>query len=395
MKKTAVSGLLAVILVFAALLSGCKGEGIFASIAVSEKIVDGSLPDGVRASEVFNTSGSDFAFFSSGPRLFVKNITTGSNWSTVSLPGGYETVQSIAGSNNTIVLALSKGYGSSYETALYYFPGAASTPAYTKVTGADFLGTDSGYQTLGVFCPNPAGIDFYIDVRNWSGTHGEGSGTLQDSNFYSITNANLAVGWGSATSLATLTGRYITDGAFDGATYRFTAVNDDATSGILIDETGATIGTTPADLGPMTDIEYLANAGAFIAGSRTDSALYVGGTVGDNWYTVSGVGPDETHVSFADVTGAGTNTVLVGRDTLSGEGGYIEINTGGAAPIADGSWSVQTNSFADIVQYDSSPLPDVSITDFSKISGFLYASTRGEGLWRLDDSAAGNAWTDE
>jgi hypothetical protein len=107
------------------------------------------------------------------------------------------------------------------------------------------------------------------------------------------------------------------------------------------------------------------------------------------------VGADDAHISFSDVTDAGSNIVLVGRDTTGGTGGYIEINTGGAAPIIDDDWTVQANSFADTVQYTSSPLPDVSITEFSKIGSFLYSSTRGEGLWRLDDSAAGNAWTDE
>ncbi|MDF1568540.1 MAG: hypothetical protein RQ801_00365 [Spirochaetaceae bacterium] len=424
MKRTATSGLLAVIFVFAALLSGCKGVGIFASIAVSEKIIDGSLPDGVRASEVFTLTAdlSDdatvnpivYGYFSTGPRLFRKSgIDTGASWSAVSLPDGFEVVQSIAGSNNNVILlALSKGYGSSYHTALYYFwvDTTPTDPApdvmhFDKVTNGDFYGDDSGYQTIGLFYPDPTGDTFYINIRNWSGTHGDSGVSLINSDLSSIdVTPSSGSNWlTDEVQAATPTINYrITDGAGDstGTTIRFTAVNDNASGGIVINEAGTTI---TSSTGPMTDIEWLDLAGhtssgdeAFIMGSSHTSALYASDD-GTNWYTVENPSPDNVHISFADVTSSGNDIILIGRDIQGGKGGYVELDTADVAPTADDIWRVvsNTNTFADTNQYDSSPLPDVSITEFSKIGAYLYATTRSEGLWRLDDSTAGNAWTDE
>jgi hypothetical protein len=301
MKRTAIPGLMAVIFVFAALLSGCKGEGIFASIAVSEKIVDGSLPDGVRASEVFTLTAdlSDdatvnpivYGYFASGPRLFRKaGIDTGASWSAVSLPDGFEVIQSIAASNNVAVMTLSKGYGSDYRSTLYYMGvNTATEPdelVMLPITGGDFPGSESSWQEIDIFCPDPSVNSFYVGVQQKSGTHGE-TDNLVETDFHGAFAVDPVTGGTLSGVAQTLTGVYIDDAAYSGAATLFTVVNNDATSGYLINQLGLPVGTNPIDLGPMTDIAYLAKTDVFITGSRSTSELYVStDDTGTTWTTV-------------------------------------------------------------------------------------------------------------
>jgi len=380
--------------------AGCDGYGIFANIAISEKIIDGSLPEGTSPSAVHEIS--DYAYISAGPKLFVKDKLTDSNWRAVELPNGYDGVQSIASTTNEILMALWRyDGGDDYEVALYYFDldtGSSTSPDYEKISAIpSWFATSSSYSNVYIFSPDPAG-PFYVNVRDFAGDVTEGSFSTSSLNTISSPVSVAS----TLTFVSDLSGQIITGAAASASAVRFSTSNAANTSGSVYDDTGATsAGYAYTD--PVGGINYLPDVDSFIV-----SATDLSGDVypvyastdgnGDTWEQVGG-NSSSWFLSFADVSSTfGSARILAGYDTRGGGSGYAEIDATDPNPS---NWSFVDRALANDNNYISTTMSEVSVSAFSSLTvlgtDYLYASTRSQGLWRLDvtGTGTGNDWTEE
>ncbi|RKX84378.1 MAG: hypothetical protein DRP70_13320, partial [Spirochaetes bacterium] len=131
---------------------------------------------------------------------------------------------------------------------------------------------------------------------------------------------------------------------------------------------------------------------------------------GNTWSRVGGTSTDFLTTNFIDVSGktagqsdgkqlvlAGTSSYIDGSTSHYGSG-YNEIDVTDADPS---TWTVNTSwdsySFALNTNYSVSDLAEATITGMSIPAGgsYLYASTRSEGIWKIDLSTDKPSWTRE
>ena len=434
--------------ILAFFLISCDNLGIFAVIAVTDKIDLGVLPEGISARPVVQVDSitSDYAFFASGPGLWAKNISKDSIWYKVPLTSSdgtqWEGVQAMAASDQYIFLALYKADSDNnntnninYTVALHRMDSFdGRTAVLTPLTGdSSWSSTDNHYQQIRLFCPNGSG-NVYVNVMENDGKYGsldETGQKFKGSHLYVIPNDATSLNIpddGSTINQDELDGtngsRYVTGIADNMAgTIRITATDNmfasepvnDVDAGILLDESGNII-----PLGSnisTTGITWLPNIGAFIAsatGLDLDENTFpmFASKDGNTWTKITrGTTTDYLSINFIDVSATlagssnGARLILVGTSSYidsSKQGreasGYQEIDAR-AGPDHIDEWTINTTAetfeFALNNNYAASDLGRGTITGMSFIGTDLYASTRGQGVWKIDTTQAYPEWDRE
>ena len=395
------------------LLASCKGVGIFSTLAVTEKVVDGSIPDGISADAgVLYASGitPNWAFFSAGPSMWAKDLVTAdAAWKRIPLPSDYNeyAIQSIASTANYILLSAVGTSGGSRTTTLYYVAsgdvGVDGTLTYNPIV--TWTSTNTEYYNASVFSTG-MGNTFYIN-RLTSDDFDTDDADITASELYSWNGSLSGPDGNFDINLNTWPNfRYVTDVADGGGGALFTVQDEDSEAGRLLDSTGGAVAvveaTTAIDYStrPFSSIEWLGGTvSAYFMGIATISSPNNGALLvssdGITWYTVDNVDNDDTYVSFVDVSDvAGSNWILAGRDICGEDGGYEQIDVDTAA-IGTDTWFVSNGDFADSTSYISTDMADVTITDFTIIGTTLYASTRYAGIYSLNIGGVGNEWVEE
>lgn len=428
--------------------SGCDEIGVFATIAVSDVIEEGLLPEGTSPSKVVHVDDAannldDYDFFSSGPTLWYRNITDRSDvtvstrWQSIELVDingtEWDAVQSIAGSLDRIVVTLARESGSfDIQVGLFYFTqfNSSNRVNLTPVANARWTSTGSSYNVARVFDPDPADPTVYLNLQYHKGKFGDNGTVFDRSEMYIFdpttvvdVNAELQAGdW--ATNLSN---RMVTGAAYNGANYVFTIsrfLELSTGDGMLVNNTGFDITPPEIDV-PVTGVTWLPYAGAFVLGAQ--SLTTAGGTLSSSVYAVFGSATglagdwdpitgssDRFRVrSFVDVsdTAAGLDTtqalVLAGTASFAAASsdndgaGYVEIVTNNDP--APANWSiVSTDSsynFALANNYSVSDLRTASIDGFfissAPMANYVYASARSLGIWRINANAASPSWARE
>lgn len=425
-------------------LTTCDNLGIFAVIAVTDKIELGTLPEGISARPVVqvNSVSPNYAFFASGPGLWTKNITTDSKWFKIPLISGgthWEGVQAMAASDTNIFFALYKvDSNNNYTVSLHRLDSFdGSTAIITPlINDSSWSSTSTHYQQIKLFCPNGTG-DVYVNVMEHDGVYGsldESGQKFTGSSLYMIPNNAASLdttpitgdGIANQNELdGTIASRYVTGIADNTAgKIRITATDnmfasgpvDSVDAGILLDETGTVIslGSTVSTIG----ITWLPNIGAFIASATAldDSTFPIfasdTGDAGDWVKITNGTTTDYLTINFIDVstTVAGSSPVGTKDLILAGTSSYINGSTGKTAsgyqeidatdgPLSISTWTINTSAetfeFASNNNYAASELGSGTIIGMSLIGTDLYASTRGLGVWKIDTTEEYPSWTRE
>ncbi len=435
MKKRRI-GRIGIVLALAVLLisGSCTGVGIFAVVAVSDKIDEGMLPEGISARPVAHIipavpdGTENYYFFASGPGIWAKD-KTGGLWKPLPLNSGgisWDGVQSMAVTNQKIYLALYDVNGDDYKVAIHTlnsFDG--TTAAFTYFSDQVWTSNSTGYQTIRLFCPDPLGA-VYVNVMDHTGTYGsidsEDNGFI-GSSIYRSDSPNDDTTWAeflilslTQTELTGTTGRYVTGVADSGAVVRITATKNmfSQTDGILLDGNGDPVNNPDTILGTIyegpgvntnvsvTGITWLPRTwgagGAYIMSATSLD----GGTLpmfassdGVTWSRLGGTTTDFLTINFIDVSEKTAGQSDSKRLVLAGTSSYID---GSTSHIASGyneidvtsetlsDWTVNTTwddySFALNTNYSVSDLAQATIIGMSIPEGLndLYASTRNVGV---------------
>lgn len=402
-------------------LSTCKGVGVFAFITVSDPINESRLPKGTSASRVVQIESefarSNYAYFSSGSSLFRKNMADRASesavWSTVPLPSGWTNIQSMAASNHRLLLALARESGGILTSGLFYY---SNNEGFRPVSGTPFTGTRNSYRTLRIFAPNPSG-PFYVNVLRHTGAFGRKESGFTGSEMYTLPGNGSAVSWSARGEAGaawgeTLKNRYVSSAASsetaapsstsDKRATLFSTVNpnDPAGGGALAGSDGvivdAKIKRAVGGLTWLPNVRAGAGKGAFImstlepaGGSYTVYIGKAGSWVAKNSSFRFGSFLD---ISAARSPGGGkapdpTRLVLAGTRSagITRGSGYMEIDVNSPDPA---KWTIRTGrsgfTFADTTNYESGALVQSSIPGLALFEGYVYASTGGNGVWRIN-----------
>ena len=400
-------------------LSTCKGVGIFAFIAVSDPIDESRLPKGTSASRVVQIenefAASKYAYFSSGSSLFRKNMADRASesavWSTVPLPSGWTNIQSMAASNHRLLLALARESGGILTSGLFYY----NTEGFRRVDGTPFTGTRDSYHTLRVFAPNPSG-PFYVNVLEHTGAFGRKEARFTGSKMYTLPGNGSARSWSTRGDADpawtdTLKNRYVSSAASSETAAPsnpratlFSTVNPDDTAGggALADSDGVIVDSKiKRAVGGLTwlpNVTAGAGKGAFIMSTLEPSGgtytVYIGkdnGTWKDGSWAAKG--SSFRFESFLDISAARSGGQAPGSLVLAGTrsagitrgSGYMEIDVNSPDPA---KWTIRTGrsgfTFADTTNYESGALVQSSIPGLALFEGYVYASTGGNGVWRIN-----------
>jgi len=360
---------------------GCTGAGIFAVVAVSEKIDLGLLPEGISGRPVVHIAPvpadgtEDYYFFSSGPGIWVKDHTAGDTdlarlWWPISLDG-WDGVQAMAANDERIFLALYKVSGDNYTVAIRTLDSftAGSPPVYTDIAGAEWVMDPNagGYNTIRLFAPDPSG-PVYVNVMSHSGVYAsldEENQGFTGSILYTLPGN--ATTWGEASALPNqsyldgnngiASARYITGiadrvpGAVVADDIRITATNHmfNSNGGILLDGDGAAVtnldgnpaGSISIEPGVSTNVSARAitwldrtgigdGAGVFImAATFLDNdtlPIFVSGD-GITWNRISGTTTDYLTTSFINVSDKTAGLSDGKHLILAGTSSYIDGST--------------------------------------------------------------------
>lgn len=397
------------------LLIGCTGAGIYSTIAISSKIDEGKLPKGLSAGTVFSVSGAaEHLFFVSGPNIWAKP-KSGGEWNPIGLSAGgaeWDGVQSAAATDSRIILALYSVSGNTYRVGLFAltrFNG--STPTYADFNKS-WTSTSKSFQTIRLFCPQP-GESIYVNVLDHQGSYGsidsENNG-FKGSKLYKLANDSNSWNPSNPGEQQKLQTRYVTGVADNNSgTILVTASSGKSDGGYLLIEDGAAKGDGKIDgsYTPTTGITWIdrkweghSGPGAFIAAGIG----LVGGVYpifvsedGLTWHRLEGASGSYRTTSFIDVSDkaagmsdskhlvlAGTSSYIGGNRYRSGAG-YYEIDV-----TADDltKWVVNTSrtsySLADRINYNVSKLSESTVTAMTAHDNALYASTRNNGIWKLN-----------
>ncbi len=415
-------------------LLSCRGGGIFAYVATTDKIDLGLLPEGLGASKLMeirneydDTSPSPYTYFSSGPAFYRRNTKNRSDsktapWEKISLPSGWTNIQSIAVSDDRILMCLARESSGSMEVGLYYYSATGSFEEITMKEGI-LTGETEKYNTVILYCPKPDGnVDtFYVNILEYSGKFAQEI-DFNGSALYLLDDGGEELSkeapddWKSVLKDGK---SYITGAAFGNNVYRFTTIDPEDKTGQITDETGNQI--APSITNPTRSLTWLPGSdeqsgtnwpekGVFImSGWKLDETtypLYISAD-GSTWTTLSS---NFRYSSFLSVIGTAAGSspnklILAGTrnaaSTTTGNG-YMEIVADDADPE---QWDIRTDknsfTFAQTGTYIASDLSDDSIIGFSLFEGYVYASTDDDAVWRInaDDKTthegSGLVWTRE
>ena len=408
-------------------MSTCKGVGVFAFIAVSDPIDESRLPKGTSASQVVQIenefAASKYAYFSSGSSLFRKNMADRASqsavWSTVPLPSGWTNIQSMAASNHRLLLALARESGGILTSGLFYY----STEGFRQVGGTPFTGDKNSYKTLRVFAPNPSG-PFYVNVLEHTGAFGMKEARFTESKMYTLPGNGSARSWSArgdagAAWTDTLKNRYVSSAASSesgapssGAPLSnkratlFSTVNpgNPAGGGALAGSDGVIVDSKiKRAVGGLTwlpNVTAGTGKGAFIMSTLEPAGgtytVYIGKDNG-TWQDGSWAAKNSSFRfgSFLDISAAqgggkapgSTRLVLAGTRSagITRGSGYMEIDVNSPDPA---KWTIRTGrsgfTFADTTNYESGALVQSSIPGLALFEGYVYASTGGNGVWRIN-----------
>lgn len=434
------------IIALSLLFIGCTGVGIYSVVAVTPKLQTGNLPDGLSAMSVVAPSSmtgasGDYAFFSSGPGIWVRRVTApvASKWTSISMPirsgsNPWDGVQSMAATDDRIYFALYDydSENSSYTVGLFYVNAyTASTSTLTFNQLEVWTSDSNGYKTLELFAPRNNRV--FVNILQHDNTYNsleikDGEKGFTSSQLFRL--ANTATAWTAATEITSASlngptdGRYVTGVADNGAgTVRIsaTAFRASTDKGVLLDGNGNLVSVKGATALPaLNAVTWLPNVrggagdtgstGAFIVAATALSGstypVYVS-TDGSTWYTVGGTTTSVLVTGFADISTASAaqtdsaRTVLVatssyidGTKKYKAPLGYFELNTAPAL-TADNNWSLTTAwksfKFADINTYGASKLKSSSILGMTVVGNDLYAVTRSKGVWKAPNIQGGSA----
>lgn len=411
------------------LLVGCKGVGIFAYIATTEKIDEGLLPSGLGTSKILQINDeygepNYYNYISSHSAFYRRNTQDRSNsstnrWETVSLPSGWTNIQSIAASDKYIIMALGKVSNSVLEMGIFYYNNTEGFSEKVSVTDDILISSSDSYKTIQIYCPNPAAASnvFYVNILSFSGEFAQDS-DFSGSKLYTLdnkqetlSNANLTPGADWSTILEK---SWVSSAVHSGGLYRFTTVNPTDQTGTLTDETGKQIDNTPTiPLGNLTWLPNLGTNGLFImssmmSGNANNSyPIYVSNNEnGNEWTKISSA---YRFACFLDVseTVAGTSDKIILAGTIShgikNATGYLEIVSKEANPQ---DWTIRTNkndfTFAQTGTYIASALSTTSVTSLTLLldnntnrDPYVYASTGTKGIWRINANNSDSKWAGE
>jgi len=414
-------------------LIGCTGAGIYSTIAISTKIDEGSLPKGLSAGAVFRVSGAGgYLFFVSGPNIWAKP-RSGGEWYPLGLSAGgveWDGVQSAVATDDRIILALYSVSGNTYRVGLFAltrFDG--SNPTYADL-GKTWTSNSKSFQTIRLFCPRPGG-SIYVNVLNHQGAYGSldsEDNEFKGSKLYRL--ANNSASWGNPTpgNQPGLQTRYVTGVADNGSgTILVTATSgkSSASGGYLLninnlnDASPSGEGKIDNSYIPTTGIIWIdrnwtghsSGPGAFIAAATTlvngVHPIFVSKD-GITWHRLRGGTGSYRTTNFVDLSGspagmsdskhlvlAGTSSYIDGNRYRSGSGYYeIDVTEDDLT-----KWVVNTGrnsySLADRINYNVSKLSESTITALSIHDNALYASTRNNGVWKMNLSEDMPLWTRE
>jgi len=415
----------------------CTGAGIYSTIAISTKIDEGKLPDGISAGAVFHvTEASEYLFFVSGPDIWAKPIS-GSEWFAIGLYAGgmeWDGVQSAVATEDRIILALYSVSGNTYKVGLFALGPFDGSRAVYDDFDKRWISESRRFQTVRLFCPRPTG-DIYVNVLN----HRESYGSLdsddndfEGSSLYKLGNSSST--WGTATEIThselngTTESRYVTGVADNGSgTILVTATTGVASTngGYLFELTGSNLdargdGSIDNLYISTTGVIWIernwtghSGPGAFILAATSQ----VGGVHpiyaskdGDEWKRLQGASGSYRTMNFVDISDktagmndekhlvlAGTGSYIDGNRYKSGAG-YNEIDVTNDDLT---KWVVNTSrnsySFANPVNYNVSKLSESTVMAMSipDDGDVLYASTRNNGIWKVDLSKVRPSWSKE
>lgn len=391
-----------------AVLGACKGVGMFAFIAVSDTIDESRLPKGTSASKVLQIknefdggSTTKYNYFSSGSTLYRKNMADRASrsavWSTVSLPPGWTNIQSMAASNDQLLLALAKESGGILTVGLFYY--SENDRGFRQVQGTPFIGNERKYHTLRVFAPNPGG-QFYVNVLRHAGGFRQDDAEFSGSEMYTLPG-NGKIKWNHSEKKTgewekVLKKRYVLAAASSPTATLFSTVNPKKISddGGLVNSAGETVGNIKRAISGLT---WLPDVKAFImcttAASGGNYTVYVNKT--GKWTAKDVSSRFESFLDITETQGGGkfpgsTKLVLAGTHSVGPTlgTGYMEIDVKSDDPA---KWTIRTDrgsfSFADTTNYESGELVQSSVLSFSLFDGYVYASTRGKGIWSINANA--------
>lgn len=419
------------------LLIRCTGAGIYSTIAISTKIDEGKLPEGLSASPVFYVSGTRWTeryfFFVSGPNIWTKHAS-GERWNAMGLNAGgieWDGVQSAVATEDRIILALYSVRGNTYKVGLFALTSFDGSRATYDDFGKSWTSQSNSFQTVRLFCPRPTG-DIYVNVLNHSGSYS--SLDAEDNSFTGSTLyklANDSSSWGSMTAASqpelngTNKARYVSGIADNGSgTVLVTATTGELAKdgGYLLNENGLARGNGSIDGSyiPTAGITWIDRKweghngpGVFIA-AATSLKDYVhpvfASKDGSTWQRLQGATGRYQTRNFIDVSDktagmsnskhlilAGTSSYIDGS-TYRNAAGYNEIDVTNEDLT---KWFVNTNrnsySLANLVNYNVSNLSESTVVGMS-IPGngsVLYASTRNNGVWQLNLDEERPLWTRE
>jgi len=416
------------------LLSRCTGAGIFSTIAISTKIDEGKLPSGISAGSVFHVTGArEYLFFVSGPNIWAKS-TGGGEWFAIGLNAGgmeWDGVQSAVATEDRIILALYYVSKNTYKVGLFALSSFDGSSAAYDDFGKSWTSGSKSFQTVRLFCPRPAG-DIYINVLNHQGNYGSLDSDDNDfggSSLYRLANGSTSWGTPAHTEQPELNGarkaRYVTGVADNGAgTILVTATSgvSSTNGGYLLDEDG--LGRGDGRIGgsymSTTGITWIdrswaghSGPGAFILASTSLAGgvhPIFASSDGSTWHRLQGASGSYRTTNFTDVSDKTSGMSDSKHLVLAGTIGYIDGNRyrrGAGYDEIDVTnddltrWVVNTSrnsySFANIVNYNVSKLSESTVTAMS-IPGdgnFLYASTRNNGIWKVNLNENRPSWARE
>ena len=414
----------------------CTGAGIYSTIAISTKIDEGKLPKGLSASSVFHMKEGwtkEYLFFVSGPDIWAKPIS-GDEWAPIGLSAGgteWDGVQSAVATENRIILALYLVSGSTHTVRLFALTGFDGSNATYVDFGKSWTSQSKSFQTIRLFCPLPTG-EIYVNVLNHSGNYGSldvGDNSFSGSRLYRLANGsssweNRIIEEPNQQELdGTKKARYVSGVADNGSgTILVTATTGESSTdgGYLLDKDGNSKGDGSIDGSyiPTAGITWIDRVwedhngpGVFIAaGTSLEGSVYpiFVSKDGSTWRRLRGATGSYRTKNFIDVSDktagksnskhlilAGTSSYIDGNRYRSGAG-YNEIDVTND-DLED--WVVNTNrnsySLASLINYKVSKLSESTVMGMSitKDGNVLYASTRNNGIWKLNLEEDRPYWT--
>ena len=370
-------------------LSGCNqsGFGIFYSVGIEEAYLDNkSLDNQLGISEFIATTDSYFAL---AGKLYVRDAVVvneaEADWPEIAPP------------TDTVIVAMSN-IGDDIYAVIAAIDGTSSGLYKLNATGVAGAKTFSWSDRIDVD-GNGDVTEYVSSVFNYGASLGV-SLELTDFEFATYVSSDGATY--SAITLPVTTIEADKAVIFGGATYVL-ALNRVYTNGsgsfAAVTETNSpgVAETVLSDIFVSTDL-----GGMFVIAQ--DGSLYIHD--GTNWldpvevFADDSIPGSQTTILFAVQVGTGETILLIGTNS-----GYLEIVISDVLDQADFTNPSETDLFVNIpateeittsgIDYTAVDLETTVVLDFDLAGNYLYASTAGTGLWKIDFTSTDRRWSRE